>query len=44
MARRKAPQAAAPKGKNHGRKRIAVMNGRGKIRMMWEDEYLAGKA
>jgi hypothetical protein len=42
MARRKAPQIVAVKGKNHGRERIMVVNGKGKRRMMWRDE-LEGK-
>lgn len=42
MARRKTPQAPV-KGKNHGRERIAVVNGKGKRRMMWRDEFEGGK-
>lgn len=44
MARRKVtPNFPTTPAKNAGRVRIMVMNGRGKKRMMWEDEYLASQ-
>ena len=39
MARRKTGAAVPAKNKNAGRRRVMVVNGRGKRRMMWQDEY-----
>lgn len=43
MARRKQSAAPVVRGRNYGRERIMVMNGKGKRRMMWRDEFEAGK-